>query len=114
MSLSSTLLPKPKNWEDFQRQARELFACVLNDPNTQQNGRSGQEQHGVDVYGYRDRRVDCLVGVQCKKKFKAAVTEQELRAEVEKAKRFNPAISDFILITTSPRDQKIQEVARII
>lgn len=114
MTLSSISLPKPKNWEDFQNQTRVLFECLLNDPNTQQNGRSGQKQHGVDVYGYREGRVDRLVGVQCKKKFKAAVTEKELRTEVGKAKHFEPALSEFILITTASRDQKIQEAARVI
>ena len=114
MSLSNISLPKPKNWQDFESHTRVLFACVLKDPNTQQNGRSGQKQHGVDVYGYRDVRVGCLVGVQCKKKLEAAVTEKELRTEVGKAKNFKPAISEFILITTAPRDQKIQEAARFI
>ena len=112
MSLSSTTLPKPKNWEDFERQSRELFACVLNDPNTQLHGRSGQKQGGVDVYG--NRRADWLVGVQCKKKFEKGVTDKELRAEVEKAKTFTPKISEFLLVTTAPRDQKIQESARLL
>lgn len=114
MSVSSVSLPKPKNWQDFESQTRVLVACVLNDPGTQKNGRSGQQQRGVDVYGYRDRRTDCLVGVQCKEKLETEVTEEELRAELEKAKSFKPEISEFIQITTAPRDQKIQEVARII
>jgi thioredoxin-like negative regulator of GroEL len=115
MSVSSVTLPKPKLWQDFETHTRELFASVLNDPNTQKNGRSGQKQHGVDIYGYRDGRVDCLVGVQCKDKMEEGeVTEQELRAELEKAKHFKPTISEFILVTTAPRDQKIQEAARII
>lgn len=112
MSLSNTSLPKPKNWQDFEAKIRELFACVLNDPNTQQNGRSGQKQNGVDVYGYRNDTY--LVGVQCKKKLEDKVTEKELRGEVEKAKNFKPKINEFILTTTAPRDQKIQEIARII
>lgn len=112
MSLSSTSLPKPKNWQDFEYKIRELFECILNDPNTQQNGRSGQKQNGVDVYGYR--RADCLVGVQCKKKFEKEVTNEELLSEVEKAKMFEPKIAEFILVTTAPRDQKIQKTARII
>lgn len=114
MALSSISLPKPKNWEDFERHVRVLFACVLNDPNTQQNGRPGQGQHGVDIYGYRDGRVDQLVGVQCKQKLEASVTEKELRAEVAKAKHFNPPLREFILATTAPRNQTIQEVARVI
>ena len=114
MSLSNISLPKPKNWQDFERHTCVLFACVLNDPTTQQNGRSGQKQHGVDIYGYREKRHDCLVGVQCKEKMEAQVTEEELRAELNKAKNFKPSLSEFILVTTAPRDQKIQEAARII
>ncbi len=114
MSLSSTSLPKPKNWQDFETKTRVLFACILGDPNTQQNGRSGQAQNGVDVYGYRDRDTSQLVGVQCKKKYGAEVSEAELRTEVNKAKKFKPAISEFILVTTAPRDQNIQTVARTI
>lgn len=112
MSLSSTSLPKPKNWQDFECQTRELFECVLNDPNTQQNGRSGQKQSGVDVYGHRS--ADCLVGVQCKKKFKDKITDNELREEVKKSKTFIPKLSEFILITTASRDQNIQKTARLI
>lgn len=112
MSFSSTSLPKPKNWQDFENNIRELMACVLNDPNTQQNGRSGQNQNGVDVYGRRNGLY--YVGVQCKKRLEDKVTEQELRNEVEKAKNFNPKLKEFILTTTAPRDQKIQEIARVI
>ena len=114
MTLSNVSLPKPKNWQDFERHTCVLFACVLNDPTTQQNGRSGQQQHGVDIFGKREKRHDCLVGVQCKEKMEAQVTEEELRAELDKAKNFKPPISEFILVTTAPRDQKIQEAARII
>ncbi len=114
MSLSNIVLPKPTNWQDFERIIRDLFECVLGDPDTQLNGRSGQPQHGVDVYGYRNQQTDYLVGVQCKKKLDDKVTEKELRDEVNKAKNFTPEISQFILVTTAPRDQKIQETARII
>ena len=112
MSLTSTSLPKPKNWQDFERSTRELFASVLNDPNTQLNGRSGQEQYGIDIYGYRTP--ECLVGVQCKKKFENKINKKELRDEVEKAKKFRPRISEYFLITTAPRDQEIQKEARNI
>jgi tetratricopeptide (TPR) repeat protein len=93
---------------------RVLMSAVLADPNTQQHGRQGQPQCGIDVYGYRDRSISRLVGVQCKQKLNAPVTEKELRAEVRKAKKFRPAISEFILATTASRDQAIQGVARAI
>lgn len=112
MTFSSIQLPKPDNWQDFEKNIAILFRRVLNDPNTQANGRSGQDQHGVDVYGQREGTH--WVGVQCKQKLDKAVTEVELRKEVSKAKGFTPAIKEFILVTTAPRDQKIQTVAREI
>ena len=112
MTFSSIQLPKPDNWQDFEKNIAILFRRVLNDPNTQANGRSGQDQHGVDVYGQREGTH--WVGVQCKQKLDKAVTEVELRKEVSKAKGFTPAIKEFILVTTAQRDQKIQTVAREI
>jgi hypothetical protein len=104
-------LPKPKVWQDFERKTRVLFACILADPNAQLHGRSGQLQHGVDILGYRDKDRGQLVGIQCKKKFHDAVSVAELEAELKKAKRFAPAITEFILVTTAPRDARIQRRA---
>jgi hypothetical protein len=110
-SLSSTALLKPKDWQDFERKTRVLFECVLADPNTQMNGRIGQPQHGVDIWGYRKEDRQRLVGVQCKRS-DDAITTAELEAELEKAKGFEPPISEFIVVTTAPRDAKIQQRAR--
>ena len=44
-------IPPPKSWEKFEDLIRALFAAVWASPLAQKNGRSGQEQHGVDVYG---------------------------------------------------------------
>lgn len=111
MSLSSVQLPKPKDWQDFERKTRELFACVLGDPNTEMHGRTGQPQHGVDVYGRRGGRGTAWVGVQCKLS-EDEITEAELQAEFAKALNFTPPINEFFLVTTAPRDGKIQAVAR--
>jgi hypothetical protein len=110
-SLSNVSLPKPKDWQDFERKTRVLFASVLADPNTQMHGRSGQNQHGVDVWGYRNGDRAKLVGIQCEKSDNA-ITEVELQAELEKARDFKPAITEFILVTTAQRDAKIQRSAR--
>ncbi len=53
--------------------------------------------------------------IQCKGKddfSKKSLTVSELRDEVEKAKGFEPAISEFIVATTGPKDAKIEEDAR--
>ena len=75
MSLSNRSLPKPENWQDFEHHAWLLFRAELQDHATEKNGRQGQAQHGVDVYGRRNRTH--WVGVQCKQKMDEAVTETE-------------------------------------
>lgn len=112
MSLSNRSLPKPENWQDFEFQTWLLFRAELNDSATEQNGRQGQAQHGVDVFGRRKGKN--WVGIQCKQKMNEGVSEAELRAEVTKAKSFDPKISEFILVTTARRDAAIQKVAREI
>jgi hypothetical protein len=88
---SSVSIPQPSNWQDFERLTRLLFEYSLRDPHTQNNGRQGQQQHGVDVFGRRGGGNGPLVGVQCKGKdadYGGEVTETELRDEVKKTEKF--------------------------
>lgn len=115
---SSASFPPPKDWQEFERCCRTLFECIFDDPQTQLHGRTGQPQHGVDVYGRRGGCTGPLVGIQCKGKegqtYGKKVTEKELRTEVKKAFNFQPSLSEFILVTTAPNDAAIQLVARLI
>jgi tetratricopeptide (TPR) repeat protein len=113
---SSVSIPQPKDWQAFERHSRLLFECSLGDPHTQNNGRSGQPQHGVDIFGRRASTGD-MVGIQCKGKdvdYGGEVTNAELRREVTKTEKFQPSIKEFILITTSPDDANIQQSARLL
>ena len=111
---SNRQIPPPSNWEVFENLCCDLWAEILSDQNTSKNGRSGQAQNGVDIFGRKDgARV--WVGVQCKGKdgrYGKQVTESELKEEVKKAKHFTPRISEFILATTAENDAKIQKYAR--
>ena len=62
-----THIPTPSNWQDFEELCLRLWRDMWSDPNAQKNGRVGQNQHGVDVYGISafDGK---LHGVQCKGK----------------------------------------------
>ena len=94
-----------------------LFEYALHDPATQNNGRSGQRQHGVDIFGRRGGGSGPLVGIQCKGKdsdYGEVVTDAELRREVKKTEKFRPELKEFILITTAPNDTGIQEKARLL
>ncbi|MFM9966038.1 MAG: TIR domain-containing protein [Planctomycetaceae bacterium] len=108
--------PPPANWQDFESLCHRVWREILNDPGTQKNGRPGHEQHGVDVYGYRQDPPG-WVGVQCKGKDNFTdkkVTATEIDKEVAKARSFEPTLSEFILATTAPRDAGIQDYARKI
>ncbi len=61
-------IPPPKSWEKFEDLTRALFAAEWRSPLTQKNGRSGQKQHGVDIYGTPEAAPGKTFGVQCKGK----------------------------------------------
>ena len=45
-------LGKPENWQDFESLCKKLWGEIFSIPNKiKKNGRLGQEQAGVDVYG---------------------------------------------------------------
>ncbi len=78
----------------------------------QKNGRSGQPQAGVDVFG---KAGEVWVGVQCKQRdnrVNSRLTVSELKAEALAAQTFEPRLGLFIVATTGPRDEKVQACAR--
>ena len=80
------------------------------------NGRAGQAQAGVDVYG-TNAITGKIEGVQCKGKdgrYGHSVTKAELRKEVGKAFKFKPALSCYYLVTSGVADVAVQEEARLI
>ena len=81
----------------------------------QKNGRRGQAQHGVDVFGSPNGNYGIFQGVQCKAKgephgSKPSLTE--LQKEIAKAEYFEPALQHWILATTAPVDATLQMEAR--
>jgi tetratricopeptide (TPR) repeat protein len=113
---SGLQISPPANWQDFETLCCDLWRSIWKDPNTQKNGRWGQPQHAVDICG-RPNQEDSWAGVQCKGKdnyTNKSLAEKEVRDEVEKAKSFEPKLSQFIIATTGPKDTKIEELARKI
>jgi len=102
-----------KDDEEFENLCLVLWKRLLGDPNAQLNGRRGQRQHGVDLFGRKAETLD-WVGVQCKVRSDGGVTESEIISDVEKAKHFNPRLSELIFATTAPRDEKLQAFARTL
>lgn len=115
VNVTSVNLPPPTDWQAFERLTRDPFESEWQTDDARANGRSGQEQHGVDVFG-TDRVHKKWVGIQCKGRsggsYGKALKEKNLREEVEKANAFRPPLDRFILATTAPNDARIQEAAR--
>jgi len=107
-------LRRPANWQDFESLCKKLWGEIWNCPEIQKNGRLGQDQSGVDVFGipFND---DSYYGIQCKGKneyIHSQFTEKEINNEIEKAKRFDPPLKKFYLATTAVNDSKIQALIR--
>lgn len=114
MSADIEAWPPTDDANAFESLCLDLWKEIWNDPGAQKNGRSGQPQAGVDVFGRRDGK---QMGVQCKQRgglLRTKVTTTELEQEVEQAKNFRPPLTTFILATTGPRDARVQERARVL
>jgi hypothetical protein len=107
-------IPEIIDEDKFENMTLDLYERIID--RVQKNGRRGQRQNGVDIYGYSDKNE--LVGLQCKVKSKADYEDKnfrlsfinEIRNEVAKATKFNKNLKIFIVMTTAPRDSAIQGV----
>lgn len=107
---------KPENWQDFESLCKKLWGEIWSIPNKiKKNGRLGQEQAGVDVYG-KPKGENQYWGIQAKSKddyTNAILTESEIIKEIEKAKTFEPALAVYIIASSSNKDSKIEKFVRI-
>ena len=111
--VAATQITKPTDEQAFERACVILFRGLLNDPNVQTNGRRGQRQNGVDIFGFRNQNSAHAVGVQCKLKGPdAELTEREIEDEVKKALTFVPPLREYFIVTTGPDDTDLQRAAR--
>ena len=108
-------MPRPTDEQVLERAPIELFRCVLNDPNFGTYGHRGQAQQGVDLCGKRNGDPSHHVGVQCKLKADGKkLTKAIIKDEVEKALTFEPALTEYFIITTAPDDAALQKYARTL
>jgi hypothetical protein len=110
-------IPPPKGDDDFEDLVLALFRTIWKDPNSKLHGRSGQGQHGIDLYGEDRVGGTGLNGVQCKQHGSATFIKDkdlvmELRTEVEKAKGFKPPLQRFLFATTARRSATLDQEAR--
>ncbi len=108
-------IPAFADWEPFERFCQDLWARIWENPEMQRNGRTGQSQSGVDVYGEIKKLKNNNGGIQCKKRDAFAddsLTVIELQKIVNDAKKFSPKLSEFVVAYTGKSDVKLQAEAR--
>ena len=99
----------------FEDLCHALFKQVWQDQLAQKNGRRGQAQHGVDVFGSPNGDRQSYWGVQCKGKdsnYGSLAEWPEILVEIDKAEHFSPRLDHWIFATTAPVDANLQRAAR--
>lgn len=113
--IASTQIKKPEHWQDFEKLCKKLWGEIWDCPNTiKRNGRSGQKQNGVDVYGIPNGETQ-YYGIQCKGKDEytnSTLTYKEIDEEIQKAESFKPKLKCFIFASTANKDTDIEEYVR--
>lgn len=107
-------LRQPTNWQDFETLCKKLWGEIWNCPEIKKNGRNGQNQNGVDVYGIPAGELN-YYGIQCKGKdeyLHKQFSEQEILVEIQKAKTFQPPLRKLYLATTAVKDSRTEEFVR--
>ena len=105
---------KPENWQDFESLCKILWGEIWDCSEIKKNGRSGQEQHGVDIYGVPQGESKYF-GIQCKGKddyTKSKLTSKEIDEEVKKAKNSKPVLKKLYFATTANKDSVLEEYIR--
>ena len=115
MQFRAKQIAPPREWGTFEDLCHALFKSLWQDPLAQKNGRRGQPQHGVDIFGSPNSDRPSYQGVQCKVKdrnYDSKVEWSEVLAEVAKAENFSPKLDRWIFSTTAPVDAALQKAAR--
>ncbi|WDO14532.1 hypothetical protein MH928_07500 [Flavobacterium sp. WW92] len=109
-------ISKPENWQDFETLCKKLWGEIWGIPSViKKNGRLGQNQFGVDIYGVPKGETNYW-GIQCKGKDEysnAKLSQNEIENEILKATNFRPSLAVYIIATTANKDSKIEEFIRI-
>lgn len=107
-------LRRPANWPDFETLSKKLWGEIWNCPDIRKNGRNGNNQHGVDVYGIPEKETEYF-GIQCKGKDEYTdkqLSQEEILNEIKKAKTFEPPLKKLYFATTAVKNADIEQFVR--
>lgn len=104
-------LPRPTNWQEFERITRDAMALKWASPNLTLHGRQGQEQNGVDIYGADD--LGRMTGIQCKR-YAGPLRFSVVEDEVANAEKFDGFLATLYVATTADTDAPLQARVRAL
>src|SRR5512133_724801 len=103
------VFPIPESDDVFDEMVRDACSIEWNDPNTQKNGRSGQSQNGLDVFGYPNGSSGRCHGAQSKLRTKGKkLSTHEIDEEIKKAQSSPLHPDQLIIVTSTSRDVGLQ------
>jgi len=111
---ASKSLRRPTNWQDFETLCKKLWGEIWSCSEIKKNGRVGQTQNGVDIYGIPTGETQYF-GIQCKGKDEYSdqqFSQKEILEEINKAKGFKPELKKLYFTTTALKDAKIETFVR--
>lgn len=103
-------IPKPKDWQAFQRGCVILFQHDLKDPHAQEYGRNGQKQRGIDVLGRRNGDPNHYVGIQCRR-LDRPMAKAKILADCREALTIKAGLKEIIFATTCQSDTGMTDAA---
>jgi len=104
---STSKLPIPKSADEFEDICCEALRLLWNDPHATRNGRSGQAQHGVDIYSAAHEQA-----AQCRNK--ASLSQAEVTQEVAAARGFRVPLKSLTFVISGPRDSNVQAMVEAV
>jgi len=110
-TLAHSNLPTPKSWSEFEDICLSAAIIRWNSSHFHANGRQGQKQYGVDIYGKDDK--GSVIGIQCKNTA-LGISVSTIRNEIANAEAFRPMIKRLVIATTAKRNARLQERIREI
>jgi hypothetical protein len=110
-AIASSRVPPPKSWDEFEAIALAAAKLRWNSSDFYRNGRQGQKQDGVDIWGRDDD--GRLIGVQCKNTI-GGVSLAVINTEIADAEVFTPKLARLYIATTAERDGVLQKEVRKI
>lgn len=103
------IFPVPESDEVFDEMVCDVCALEWGDPGAQRNGRSGQSQYGVDIFGYPNGPGGRCRAAQSKLRAKGKpLTTGEIDEEIAKARSSPLNPEQLTIVTSTGRDASLQ------